>query len=309
MFRITNEWLVENRTDGGGYNKKQLHVLGISWPPSVGWKTKLIGKEIDSTKAKEFETIARGTKTKEPMVSKQWEDEEVLVLLKRILKNEPLDSITEQHKRTKEDILAKLRQLANDPSFRDKRPIEDIRAFARVCTKEIEDILSTGDSVRQGQPNPEYYVYTDGACSRNGRSNAEAGIGIYFGENDARNVSRRVVGKQSNNTAELTAIRDTYPILEADIRAGSTICIVSDSIYAIRCATSYGEKCAKEGWKKEIPNKELVKELYELFLGKTNVRFQHVLAHTNQTDIHSLGNHGADKLANQAIGLEECPYA
>ena len=49
----------------------------------------------------------------------------------------------------------------------------------------------------------DYYVYTDGACSNNGSLNAKAGIGIYFGENDIRNVSQPVVGKQSNNTAEL----------------------------------------------------------------------------------------------------------
>ena len=33
-------------------------------------------------------------------------------------------------------------------------------------------------------------VYTDGACSNNGLKNAKAGIGIYFSENDSRNVSR-----------------------------------------------------------------------------------------------------------------------
>jgi hypothetical protein len=34
----------------------------------------------------------------------------------------------------------------------------------------------------------------------------------------------------------------------------------------------------------------------------------HIKAHTNNTDIHSFGNHNADKLANAAIGLESCPY-
>jgi hypothetical protein len=34
-----------------------------------------------------------------------------------------------------------------------------------------------------------------------------------------------------------------------------------------------------------------------------------VLGHTGGTDRHSVGNDGADKLANQAIGLESCPYA
>ena len=44
----------------------------------------------------------------------------------------------------------------------------------------------------------DYYVYTDGACSNNGNSNAKAGMGVYFSENDMRNVSKRIKGKQTN---------------------------------------------------------------------------------------------------------------
>jgi hypothetical protein len=58
-----------------------------------------------------------------------------------------------------------------------------------------------------------------------------------------------------------------------------------------------------------MPNKELVKEIYEMYENKPNVKFIHIMAHTEKTDVHSLGNDGADRLANQAIGLESCPYA
>jgi ribonuclease HI len=80
----------------------------------------------------------------------------------------------------------------------------------------------------------EYYVYTDGACINNGKANAVAGIGIYFGENDPRNVSQRVVGKQSNNTGELGAFLVLYDIIKDDIILGKKINIVSDSTYAMR---------------------------------------------------------------------------
>lgn len=155
---------------------------------------------------------------------------------------------------------------------------------------------------------PDYYVYTDGSCSDNGRANAAAGIGIYFGENDPRNVAQRVTGKQTNNTAELGAIIHLHAIIKADIDQGRKIAIVSDSEYAIRCVTTYGQKCAETSWKTAMPNKELVKTAYELYKDATNVRFLHIMAHTDNTDIHSIGNDGADKLANKAIGLEECPY-
>ena len=154
-----------------------------------------------------------------------------------------------------------------------------------------------------------YYVYTDGACSNNGRENAIAGIGIFLGQHDSRNVSELVEGKQSNNTAELTAIIKTWPIIKKDVLDGKKITIVSDSIYAIRCVSSYGEKCAQSFWKKDIPNKELVKVAYEIYKGNKNVEFMHIKAHTDNQDVHSIGNDGADRLANKAIGLDSCPYA
>jgi ribonuclease HI len=155
---------------------------------------------------------------------------------------------------------------------------------------------------------PEYYVYTDGACANNGKEGACAGIGVYFGEGDGRNISRRVEGKQTNNVAELTAILAAYEVIKDDIAGGKVVAIVSDSEYAIRCSRSYGSRLAGEGWRTEVPNKELVRRLYELYRG-SNVQFIHIRAHTGLTDEHSMGNAGADRLANMAIGLESCPYA
>lgn len=143
----------------------------------------------------------------------------------------------------------------------------------------------------------DYYVYTDGSCLSNGKLNSTAGIGIYFGKDDPRNMSKKLEGKQTNNTAELTAIIETYKIIEADIIANKNITIVSDSRYAILCATSYGKKCSKNNFI-DIPNSNLVKTLYNLYNDKINVKFMHVMAHTNSSDIHSIGNKYADMLAN-----------
>ena len=147
----------------------------------------------------------------------------------------------------------------------------------------------------------DYYVYTDGACTNNGKETAKAGIGIYFQDNDSRNVSRRITGKQTNNRAELLAIIVSYFIIEKDVDAGNTIVIVTDSEYAIRCFTTYGEKCEKQEWKKDIPNKQLVQQGYELFKNAPNISLKHIRAHTGATDVHSIGNAKADALATQCL--------
>lgn len=154
-------------------------------------------------------------------------------------------------------------------------------------------------------------VYTDGSCSRNGQRGAKAGLGVYFGKNDIRNYYEKIEGKQTNNTAEVKAILKAAQILRREILAGFAVHIYSDSRYAMRCCREYGEKLEKIDWKKKkpIPNIELVKIAYYTFKDKPNVHFHYIAAHTGKGDEHSMGNEGADKLANLAIGHTECEYA
>ena len=83
-------------------------------------------------------------------------------------------------------------------------------------------------------------VYTDGACSNNGKPDARAGFGIWFGEGDPRNTSESFTGTQTNNRAELLAIIKALTILRDEIEQGQPVMIYSDSSYSIRCYTTYG---------------------------------------------------------------------
>ena len=163
-------------------------------------------------------------------------------------------------------------------------------------------------------------AYTDGACSNNGKPFAKAGFGVYFGENDPRNVWKRVPGelRQTNNVAELLAVIEVFSILKDELSFKIPIEIYSDSLYTIRWCEGYGERCEKNNWenkgkkggtRKPIPNLELGKELYLLYKQYSNVSIKHVEAHTGLSDEHSLGNEGADKLANLAIGSTSCAYS
>jgi len=153
--------------------------------------------------------------------------------------------------------------------------------------------------------NNTIYVYTDGACINNGKPGAMAGIGIYFGDNDKRNVSERIGGKQTNNTAELKAIIKVFSLISDEIKSAKKIIIMTDSTYSIGCATKNRLTSIS---KKEIPNKLLVEEIYKLYNSHSNVYLEHIRAHTNKVDRHSIGNENADRLANQSLGLIQCVY-
>lgn len=174
--------------------------------------------------------------------------------------------------------------------------------------------LNTSDNVIDNDvdDNDIINVYTDGSCINNGSDNAISGIGVYFGENDPRNISSKISGKQTNNTAELKAILKACEILGNEIKDNKQIIIHSDSKYSIHAFTKYGDKLEKQGWiqknNKPIPNIELVKQGYHIFKNNKNIKLCHVKAHTDETDEHSIGNDNADKLANKAIGINSCPY-
>jgi len=174
--------------------------------------------------------------------------------------------------------------------------------FIQFNTKEEANYYIINGSIMPSTKN--IIVFTDGACSNNGRKNAKAGIGVFFGENDTRNVSRIIDGKQTNNTAELSAVIDVFKILEKEINEKYEIIIHTDSEYVIKCCTTYGEKCSLSNWKNNkgfISNHELVKEIYTLFANNNNVSIKHVKAHTNNDDKLSIGNYWADKLATDSL--------
>ena len=167
---------------------------------------------------------------------------------------------------------------------------------------------STETPVQQDKSNT-VYIYTDGSCIYNGTPRAKAGMGIFFGPNDSRNVSMRVEGKQSNNTGELSALLHAMKLIEPKTIDDPSLKVVfvTDSKYCILCMTSYGDKCARANWSNDIPNKSIVQETYQLYKKYENLsqwKIMHIKAHTNRTDCHSIGNENADRLANEAIGID-----
>jgi ribonuclease HI len=151
-------------------------------------------------------------------------------------------------------------------------------------------------------------VYTDGSCINNGFANAKAGYGVYFEVDDPRNEYDVVIGKQTNNTGELTGFIRALEILEVDIARGVIVNVYTDSEYVMKCMKSYCEKLSKNDWNtannKIPPNRELLKKAYALYHPhKKIIHLHHVKAHTDAEDKHSIGNREADRLANLAVGV------
>lgn len=153
----------------------------------------------------------------------------------------------------------------------------------------------------------DYCVYTDGSCINNGKNNARAGLGVYSEEKHIGRYSEEIldVEKKTNNVAELRAMLKAFEFILNDVVVhNKKVSVFTDSKYVILCLTSYGYKCANKGWSDEIPNRDIVKKLYTMYhniFPKDLVDINHILAHTGNKDIHSIGNDIADSLANGAL--------
>lgn len=140
-------------------------------------------------------------------------------------------------------------------------------------------------------------IYTDGSCFNNGSKNKSiinGGIGVFFGNNDERNISEPFcIGEITNNRSELYAI---ISALESIKELNDTeIYIYTDSEYSINCITKWVPGWLRNNWKtrnnKPVKNKDLLLKLYNLN-NKMNIKYIHVKGHSG-----NYGNSQADKLA------------
>ena len=143
-------------------------------------------------------------------------------------------------------------------------------------------------------------VYTDGACSNNGYSNAKSAIGVFFGKDDARNVSRSVetTRKHTNQRAELLAAIEALKIEQ-----NCALEIRSDSRYFVRGVHEWLTR-----WKllnyvvdgKRIANVDLWRQIDQMIEDRNvkniPLRVVWVKAHENCE-----GNQKADELARKGL--------
>ncbi|KAJ7024399.1 ribonuclease H-like domain-containing protein [Mycena alexandri] len=134
-------------------------------------------------------------------------------------------------------------------------------------------------------------VYSDGASKRNGQPGAVAGVGVWWGENDSRNLAERCPGDQTNNRAELIAI---LRILETTPHSKRPLLIKSDSIYSINCFKSWIAGWIKRNWFNTAGEPVKNAPLIRYISAQLDARAPGPESHSGQ-----VGNEGADQMANK----------
>ncbi|KAJ3721993.1 ribonuclease H-like domain-containing protein [Lentinula raphanica] len=168
-----------------------------------------------------------------------------------------------------------------------------------------KDEVRPEHSVKSSSSKEPLVVYCDGACKGNGKIGSVAGIGVWWGHDDPRNLAERCPGDQTNNRAELVAI---CRVFETTPFRKSLLTIKTDSKYSINCFNSWFSNWEANGWRKsdgtEIKNLDLIRYIYVLLRARSQfkqpVELVYVKGHAG-----IVGNEGADSLANLGATMPE----
>ncbi|KAI0646029.1 ribonuclease H-like domain-containing protein [Trametes meyenii] len=148
-------------------------------------------------------------------------------------------------------------------------------------------------------------VYSDGSCRGNGKAGSVAGVGVWWGQNDSRNIAERCPGGQTNNRAELIAI---VRVLETTPHTKRPLLVKTDSKYSISCFRHWMPKWLQNNFKtasgEPVKNASLIRYLSALLNERARegqkIHLQYIKGHAGHE-----GNEGADRLANVGATMPE----
>jgi len=168
-------------------------------------------------------------------------------------------------------------------------------------------------------------LFSDGACSSNGKKHAKAGFGVTVGlvgtgYREMAQLAEPLLPSESqtNQRAELKGLSKAWTIATTQLPAvlqrmgkgdTTTVHIYTDSQYSLDCILKWAIKWSRDGWRKTTGEAVLHQDIIEpLFTAvKTwknspyKIEFHHVRSHTGKTDPLSIGNARADELATGTI--------
>jgi ribonuclease HI len=151
-------------------------------------------------------------------------------------------------------------------------------------------------------------VYTDGACSSNGKRGAKAAWGFYFPDHHSLSESGKVPEDQpqTNNRGELMAIlRCVDKALSSFSASDVDLHIFTDSDYSKNCLTLWIPGWIKKNWmttaSKPVANRDLIEEISGKLVMFQSYCVTWVKAHTGGDDEHSKYNEIVDRMATEVL--------
>jgi len=150
-------------------------------------------------------------------------------------------------------------------------------------------------------------VFTDGACSANGRPGAKAGYAVWFPDNQSLSTSARIPAgePQTNQRAELAAIHRSVVVLEERGFRDEDLVIYTDSDYCINCLTKWITGWVSRGWKTaaggDVLHRDLIQDTSSRLAKFKSYRFVHVRSHTGGEDDLSRNNDIVDRMARATV--------
>ncbi|EEP78391.1 ribonuclease H [Uncinocarpus reesii 1704] len=176
----------------------------------------------------------------------------------------------------------------------------------RLVYKTAEQKAATKLQPKQSTLGNMLNIYTDGSALGNGKLRAKAGVGVYFGPGDERNVSEPLKGnRQTNQRAELTAISRALDIAPRH----RDVTIYTDSKYSIDCVTVWCIRWQRNKWmtadSKPVENKDLIQSILTKIEERTSLNVKTLFEWVKGHNKHP-GNEAADRLAVRGarVGLQ-----
>jgi ribonuclease HI len=151
-------------------------------------------------------------------------------------------------------------------------------------------------------------LYTDGACTNNGKPGAKASYAYYLPDYKELSDSGRIPDDQSqtNNRGELSGILHginkvlaSFPACDVDLY------VYTDSDYSKNCLTKWVSGWIKNKWmtsgNKPVANRDLIEEISGKLVVFNSYCITWIPAHTGGSDEHSKNNEIVDRLATEVL--------
>ena len=131
-------------------------------------------------------------------------------------------------------------------------------------------------------------------------------IGIYFGDNDKRNISKKIVGNKDNkmtkSRAELKSVLvGISKVIDEVVENNLKVVIHTDSYYSIRCFTTDTLANRKS---KDIMNYDYIEKGYNIISQYPNIKFHYQKHDLNSSSIHSIKLGISKKLCSNSLICE-----